>query len=603
MSQQNKKTSFVTYPFIGAYNLFKWFVIGVGTLGFSLFKPSKTSNKELINKSNELLVDNNIKNSQSMNDIINKNTTSEIKNNIVNKPDNSPKKTDVADKIDNSKQKDKIATINNILQSKKDVKETINQPKEPVNNSLDIAAKEKNKRIKDIQAMRKNEYNKAKNNQAQLRKVGKKLTVEKEKLMQELASGELKRTDKPVAFRYKAVDPKGKMVTGTFTGSSKLDVNAFLVNEGYEVYSIETSDWINFLYGQSDIGLGKLGKKDLVFWLTQLHTYVKAGIPLTDAVKILSNQMGRKKGLRKTFEKVIYELTMGTAFSDALAKQGTAFPSLLINMLKAAEATGELEETLKDMAEYYNELEKTRKQMISAMTYPGIITMFSLGVISFILLYVIPKFTDVYDQAGIEINGFTKSIIYLSNFLKNNMSIILLILACSIIILIFLFKRVKFFRKNVQTLLMHIPVVKNVIIYKEMTIFAKTFSSLLKNNVFITDSIEILSKVTNNEIYKEIMYNTISNIAKGERISESFKDQWAVPDVAYYMIVTGESTGELAAMMENVSNYYQDQHRNIVNGLKSFIEPIMISSLAIIVGAILMAVIIPMFNLYSSISM
>ena len=208
-----------------------------------------------------------------------------------------------------------------------------------------------------------------------------------------------------------------------------------------------------------------------------------------------------------------------------------------------------------------------------------------------------------YDQAGITINGFTKVIIDIANFLKGNISSILLIVFVIILIFVIAYKKVKVFRKNLQILMMHLPVIGKIMIYNEMTIFTKTFSSLLKNNVFITESIEILSKVTNNEVYREIMYNTITNIAKGEKISESFKNHWAIPDVAYYMIVTGESTGELAAMMENVSNYYQEQHRSIVNNLKSFIEPIMITSLAVIVGAIILAVIIPMFDLYDSISM
>ena len=294
---------------------------------------------------------------------------------------------------------------------------------------------------------------------------------------------------------------------------------------------------------------------------------------------------------------------MGSSFSDALEKQGKVFPSLLINMLKASEATGELEETLKDMADYYREIETTRKQMISAMTYPAIITVFALGVITFILMYVIPQFTKVYEQADITINGFTKSIIDFSNFLKSNISFILLITAVIFLVIFLSYKNIKFFRKNIQILLMHLPVIGKVIIYNEMTIFTKTFASLLKNNVFITESIELLSKVTNNEVYKEIMYNTITNIAKGEKISESFKDHWAIPDVAYYMIVTGESTGELAAMMDNVSTYYQEQHRAIVANLKAFIEPIMITSLAVVVGAIILAVIIPMFDLYGSISM
>ena len=145
---------------------------------------------------------------------------------------------------------------------------------------------------------------------------------------------------------------------------------------------------------------------------------------------------------------------------------------------------------------------------------------------------------------------------------------------------------------------MKLPVIKDIIIYNELAIFTKTFASLLRNNVFITESIDILSKITNNEIYKGILYRTINNIVKGEKISEAFKDHWAVPDVAYFMIVTGESTGELDNMMQKVSEYYQGLHRNVINNLKSFIEPIMIALLAIVVGGIIIAVVIPMFSMY-----
>ena len=142
---------------------------------------------------------------------------------------------------------------------------------------------------------------------------------------------------------------------------------------------------------------------------------------------------------------------------------------------------------------------------------------------------------------------------------------------------------------------MHTPVIGNIIIYNEIAIFAKTFASLLRNNVFITESMGILSKITNNEIYKAIMFKTIDNIVMGEKRSDAFKDHWAVPDVAYYMIVTGE----LADMMQKVSDYYQVMHKNTVNALKSLIEPIMIVFLAIMVGGILLAVIVPMFNAYN----
>ena len=171
-----------------------------------------------------------------------------------------------------------------------------------------------------------------------------------------------------------------------------------------------------------------------------------------------------------------------------------------------------------------------------------------------------------------------------------------------VMIIVYLYRNVKAIKHALQKFAMKLPLFGNIIIYNEMTIFTKTFSSLLKNNVFITESIEILSKITRNEIYKEIMFDTINNIAKGEKISTSFKDNWAIPEVAYYMIVTGESTGELASMMSKVSQYYQEEHRNIINSLKSLIEPIMIIFLAVVVGGVVLSVIIPMFSLYGQIS-
>ena len=152
-----------------------------------------------------------------------------------------------------------------------------------------------------------------------------------------------------------------------------------------------------------------------------------------------------------------------------------------------------------------------------------------------------------------------------------------------------------------KELFMRFPKFGNIIIYKELSVFAKTFSSLLKNNVFITDSINLLLDTTNNEIYKEIMISTINNIVKGNKISDAFYNHWAVPDVAYYMIVTGESTGELAEMMQKVAEYYQNEHKSMIDNIKALIEPIMIIFLAVVVGGVVLAVVLPMFGLYEQI--
>lgn len=417
----------------------------------------------------------------------------------------------------------------------------------------------------------------------------------------EILQRDTERSEKPLTYKYVALDSSGKKVTNTFYAYSKMEVYTYLSGEGYTVLSIETSKYIELFYGPSEFNNFRFKNKDLIFWLTQLSTYLKAGITLTDSMRILGKQMSKSPRKKKVFDSIIYNLTLGESFSSALEKQQNSFPALLISMVKAAEATGELEETLDDLANYYTELENTRKAMINAMSYPAIISIFSIGVIVFIMLYVIPQFEGVYASTGASLNGYTLWILNVSKFFDTNFILIMGSIVTIILITVVLYKKVKSFRKNLQILGMKLPVFGNIIIYKEMNIFAKTFASLLKNNVFITDSMNLLSEITTNEVYKEIMFRTINNIARGEKISTSFKDQWAVPEVAYYMIVTGESTGELAAMMSKVADYYQTEHKTIINNMKSFIEPVMIIFLAVVVGGIVLAVILPMFSLYNQI--
>lgn len=428
-----------------------------------------------------------------------------------------------------------------------------------------------------------------------------KLEEERRKLQLELQSSDATRATKAKVYRYKVKNAAGKIEYGNFTALSKMDVNSFLLNEGYEVYKIENNQLIDFIYGDSSVVGSKWSTKDLIFWLTQLSTYIKAGITLNDAIKILINQYSKQKDKKIVMQSIAYELTMGNSFSAALEKQGSKFPPLLINMLKAAEATGDLESTLDDMSNYYTEMETTRKQMINAMTYPTIVIIFAMCVVCFIILYVVPSFQEIYESNGLEISGLTAVVLALSEFLQAKYWVVIIIVLISIIVFVYLYKKIKAFRRGVQVTLMHIPVVKNIVIYNEIATFTKTFASLLKNNVYITQSVEILSKITNNEIYKEIMYNTINNIVVGDKISKAFKDHWAVPDVAYNMIVTGESTGELAEMMDRVSHYYQEQHASIVNNIKSFIEPITIVFLAVVVGAIIISILVPMFEMYNQI--
>ena len=377
---------------------------------------------------------------------------------------------------------------------------------------------------------------------------------------------------------------------------SKLDVHSYLLDAGFEVYEIKTNKWINLMHNENRYLERPIKNKDLVFWLAQLSTYIKSGIPLTDAVKILAEQDKRKK-YRKVYDSIIYELSMGESFSEALKKQGNVFPPLLINMVKAAELIGDLESTLDEMSSYYEEKEVTKKQMISAITYPTIILIFALVVITFLMIYVLPQFQQIYEGLGSEVTGLTLTLLIISAYLKLNIVKILIILVVVLILLRILYKKLKAFRTIVQYIVMHIPVIGKLIIYNEMNLFAKTFAVLNKNNILLTDSIDLLSKITNNEFYKMLMYDTISNLLRGDKISLSFKDNWCVPPLAYYMITTGESTGELSSMLERVSEYYQREQRALANTLKTLIEPILMVFLAVVVGTIMIAILVPMYNI------
>ena len=239
--------------------------------------------------------------------------------------------------------------------------------------------------------------------------------------------------------------------------------------------------------------------------------------------------------------------------------------------------------------------------MISAMIYPTVVLTVAIGVLVFMLVYLVPQFAAMFEQQGNDLPPITKFVMNLSNFTVNNALPIIISVVLFIIIFIILFKKVQKFREAVQVILMHLPVIKNIIIYNEMANFTNTFASLINHGVFITDSMEILSKITNNEVYKRIINKSLEYLARGDTISTAFKGEWAVPIVAYEMIVTGESTGQLGEMLEKVGKYFQMMHKSVIDRLKSLIEPMMILMLGGIVGVILLSIIQPMFAMYDNV--
>ena len=399
-----------------------------------------------------------------------------------------------------------------------------------------------------------------------------------------------------IKYRYVVINAMGKKEKGTFEAESEAEVRSFLTSQDYEVISIT----VRPAYDIDINDHAKMKVSDLSFALTQLSTYIKSGIPLVDAVKILAKQAA-KPASKKAFQRLVYELLKGENLSTAMEKQEKVFPKLLINMVKTAEMTGDLPSILDDMADYYTSMERTRKQMVSAMTYPCVVLCIAFVVLIFMLTYLVPQFATMFESNDAELPALTLAILAASDFIKNNYIVLIIALVFGIGAFIVAYKKSQKFRTGVQVTSMHIPVIKSIIIYNEVANFTKTFASLLNHGVFITDSMEILSKITNNEIYKRIIDKTLHNLGKGDSISESFRGEWAFPVVAYEMLVTGESTGQLGLMMEKVADHFQAMHKSVIDQLKSLMEPVMICALAVVVGIILLSIVQPMFSIYGQI--
>lgn len=397
-------------------------------------------------------------------------------------------------------------------------------------------------------------------------------------------------------FKYTAIDENGKKKTGYFDAESIDDCTHFLEHSGFTKIHVEPRK----SYDVQIILNNKINLSSIAFDLTQLSTYLKAGIPLVDAVDILAKQTTNIVN-KTAYSRLEYDLLKGDNLSTAMLHQGDVFPKLLINMIKSAEMTGDLSSVLDDMAEYYEDAAQTKKSIKSAMTYPLFVLLLAVVVLVFMLLEIVPQFVTLYQTNDAELPAITTFVMNASDNLVNNWMYILIGIVSVVTVFIVCYKNIRNFRKGIQTFLMHVPGIGKLIIYNEVYNFTKTFASLINHGVFITDSMQILSNISTNEVYKDLIKKTMINLAKGNKISDSFKNEWAFPMVAYHMLVTGESTGQLGLMMEKVSEHYKQLYKSMTDQFKSMIEPIMIVFVAGIVGVILLSIVTPMFGMYDQI--
>ena len=279
-------------------------------------------------------------------------------------------------------------------------------------------------------------------------------------------------------YRYMAVNQNGKVINSTFDAYNMKQAKKYLTSIGLDIVWIkERAIYDKDIYLTSPISMSQLS-----FSLTQLSTFLRSGITLIESVKLLAKQETNKEK-QKIYHVIAYDLLMGDDLSVALEKQKNVFPKLLINMVKSAELTGDLPSVLDEMAKYYASIDKTKKEIRSAMAYPTLVFIFSIIVVTFVLVWVVPQYQVMFKNFGAKLPTITVATINVSTFIRNNALTLLLSLIIILSLYLYLFMKVNRFRLFMQKIYLHTPIVKKTIMYSEVSMFARTFASLINHGV------------------------------------------------------------------------------------------------------------------------
>ncbi|WP_186576258.1 type II secretion system F family protein [Aquibacillus kalidii] len=397
-------------------------------------------------------------------------------------------------------------------------------------------------------------------------------------------------------FRYKGKNRLGKTLKGKIDAESKREAITLLRQEGTTVFDIHELN--SFLY--KDIYLGKAIKnRDFVIFLRQFSTLVDAGISLVEATSILEDQTANKQ-LKNALAKVQDSLEEGIALSEALAEFPKLFPELLVSMINAGEVSGNLDEILENMASYYEKQYQLKQKIVTALTYPMVIGAISVLITIFLLAYIVPIFTSMFISFDQEIPAYTAFILNISDVVQKFWWLLLLLVITAVFVYKYLEQK-PHFAYSFDLAKLRIPIFGKFIQKSLLARMTQTLSSLLNSSVPILQAVEITERVINNRVIKKVLKASGQSLEQGESLAAPMQENWVFPKLVTQMIAVGERTGSLDAMLKKVADFYEQDLDEASDKLKSLIEPVMIVFLATVVGAIVMAIVIPMFSLFEGI--
>jgi type IV pilus assembly protein PilC len=397
-------------------------------------------------------------------------------------------------------------------------------------------------------------------------------------------------------FKYSGRDKRGKRA-GTINAGSRREAMTKLKEDGIRV--IEMTEIPETLMTK-DLSFGNPVKlQHFVIYLRQFATLIKAGVTIVDATGILAAQT-ESKGLKNALVAVEQELREGNPYSEAIAKHKKIFNSMFINMVKAGEASGNIDETLEKLADDFEKQHDTRQKVVSALTYPAVIGIIAIGAVVFLLISVVPTFVNMFADLGGELPGITKFVLSASEFTQKFWWFIFLI------ILLFVFT-IMYLKKNRKTkyyldyFVLKMPIFGTMMQKAALARMMRTLSSLFSSSVPILQAMSIVEKVVENEVIARVIHDSRDSLEKGRSMTEPMNNHWVFPPLVTQMISIGEGTGALDSMLSKIAEFYEKEVEQSTDRLKSLIEPIMIVVLAGLVGVIVMSIMVPMFSMFEQI--
>lgn len=400
-----------------------------------------------------------------------------------------------------------------------------------------------------------------------------------------------------LAFDYRGRDGAGKLVKGRLDASSEGAVVQRLRGMGVSPIAITESKAGTGLQTEIKIpGFEKgVGLKDLAIMSRQASTMLTSGLSLLRALSILADQTENKK-LKDILGKVRDDVERGVSFSDAVAKYPVDFPPIMINMIRAGETGGFLDQAMDSIATNFEKEHKLRSTIKSAMTYPVVVLVMSLLAVAIMLIFIVPIFQDMFSSLGGKLPLPTMMLVYLSHAMRY------IAIPLAIAIAAFWFwwranKNTDRVRAFVDPITLRLPVFgplqKKIVIAR----FARNFSNMIGAGVPILQALRIVGEVSNNFVVKRALDNVAEAVRKGESIAEPLTKEAVFPAMVTQMVAVGEDAGSLEIMLEKIAVFYDAEVEATTDALTSLIEPLLIAFLGVVVGGMIIALYMPIFQI------